>query len=125
MQADAAAKLLGIELQEIKPGYARVAMVVRDDMLNGFGIVHGGITFSLADTAFAYACNSRNIKTVALAGSINFLAPVRVGDHLTAVAKEQSQGSRIGLYDISITDQTNKLVAQFRGTSYSVGETVV
>jgi acyl-CoA thioesterase len=125
MESDAAAKALGIELLEIKTGYARMRMVVRADMVNGFGMCHGGITFSLADTAFAYACNAGNRKTVALACTINFLAPVRVGDELIATAQEKSRGSRTGLYDVTVTDQSEKIVAEFRGTSYSTGESVI
>jgi acyl-CoA thioesterase len=94
-------------------------------MVNGFGICHGGVTFSLADTAFAYACNSRNNKTIALACTINFLAAVKPGDRLIATAQEKSLGGRIGVYDITVVNQDNVLVAEFRGTSYATSDSVI
>ncbi|MDZ4836225.1 MAG: hydroxyphenylacetyl-CoA thioesterase PaaI [Candidatus Melainabacteria bacterium] len=125
MKEDKASKHLGIEVLEVTPGTAKVSMTVRDDMLNGFGICHGGMTFTLADTAFACACNSRNRKTVALACTINFVAAAKAGDVLTAVAKELSLSGRTGLYDIAVTNQAGALVAQFRGTSYGTSSTVL
>ncbi|MBX9669667.1 MAG: hydroxyphenylacetyl-CoA thioesterase PaaI [Candidatus Obscuribacterales bacterium] len=122
---DKAAKLLGISLVEVRPGSAVLTMGVREDMLNGHGICHGGITFTLADTAFAYACNSRNVKTVALTCTINFIAPVAVGDVLTAAAREVSSSRKTGVYDISVTNQKGEPVAQLRGTSYATRTPVV
>jgi acyl-CoA thioesterase len=125
MQHDKAARALGVELDAVGAGYARMSMLVRDDMVNGFGICHGGVTFSLADTAFAYACNSRNKKSIALSCTINYLAAVQPGDKLTATAEEKSLGGRIGLYDVRIVNQNDIVVAEFRGTSYGTSQTVV
>jgi acyl-CoA thioesterase len=122
---DAAAQALGITLLEVRPGYARMAMAVRPDMLNGHGICHGGFIFTLADTAFAYACNSGNQATVAQHCAITFLASPREGDVLTATAQERQRGRRTGFTDIDIADQNGKLVAVFRGHSYQVNGTVV
>lgn len=124
-ESDAAAKMLGIVLEEIKPGFARMSMVVRADMLNGHGIVHGGMTFSLADTAFAYACNSRNHKTVALACSITFVVAGKEGDRLTATAQEQASSSRTGVFDVTIRNQQDDVLALFRGNSYRTRHNVV
>jgi acyl-CoA thioesterase len=125
MKDDRAAAALGIQLDEISPGFARMSLLISDEMVNGFGICHGGITFSLADTAFAYACNSRNRKSIALGCTINYLKAVKPGDKLTATAREQSAGGRIGLYDISLSNQEGTVVAEFRGTSYSTSDSVV
>lgn len=125
MTQDQASKHLGIKVLKVEPGGATVMMTVREDMLNGFGICHGGMTFALADTAFACACNSRNRKTVALTCSINFLVAAKTGDVLTAEAKELSLSGRTGLYDIAVTNQTGVLVAQFRGTSYGTSSTII
>jgi acyl-CoA thioesterase len=125
MKEDQASKHLGIQVQKVEPGAATVTMTVREDMLNGFGICHGGMTFTLADTAFACACNSRNRKTVALTCTINFVAAAKAGDVLTATAKELSLSGRTGLYDVAVTNQTGALVAQFRGTSYGTSSTIL
>jgi len=125
MEADKASKQLGIRLEHIAAGEATVSMRIREEMLNGFGICHGGVTFTLADTAFACACNSRNRKTVALACTINFVAAGKEGDVLTAVAKEVSLAGRTGVYDISVTDQTGKKIAEFRGTSYGTSSNII
>ncbi len=122
---DSAAKMLGITLEEIRPGYARMKMTIRPDMLNGHGIVHGGMTFLLADTAFAYSCNSRNHKTVALACHITFVIAGRPGDVLTAIAEEKVATSKTGVYDINVTNQDGAVVAVFRGNSYRTRDTVV
>ena len=122
---DSAAKLLGIELLEIKPGYARMSMLVRRDMLNGHGILHGGMTFCLADTAFAYACNSRNQKTVALACSITYVIAGKAGEKLIATAQEQASAGRTGVYDITIHNQDGKVFAVFRGNSYRTKHEVI
>ncbi len=116
---DRAAQALGIRLEEIAPGYAKMTMVVREDMLNGFAMCHGGMTFALADTAFAYSCNSRNERTVALACNITYATAVQLGDTLTAVAKEETRSNRTGLYDIVISNQHGVKVAYFRGNSYN------
>jgi acyl-CoA thioesterase len=122
---DKAAQALGITLIDIRQGYARMGMAVRGDMLNGHATCHGGFVFTLADTAFAYACNSSNQATVAQHCAITFLASPREGDVLTATAQERQRGRRTGLTDIDIADQTGRLVAVFRGHSYQVNGTIV
>src|SRR5688500_10791937 len=122
MEHDLFSQWLGIEILEIKEGYSRIKMTVRKEMINGFGIVHGGIAFSLADSAFAFACNNRNILSVALDTSINFLKPVQVDDVLVAEAKEMHNGKSTGLYHISITNQNNHLVAHFKGMCFRTGK---
>lgn len=118
LAADLASAQLGIELIEIREGYCRLSMLVRDDMVNGLGICHGGLIFSLGDTAFAFACNSRNVKTVALTCTISFLNAAKVGSVLVAEAEEISLKGRTGLYDVSISDEKGLAIAEFRGTSY-------
>ena len=118
MEHDLFSQWLGIELLEIKEGYSKIKMAVRKEMINGFGIVHGGIAFSLADSAFAFACNNRNVLSVALDTSINFIKPVHVDDLLTAEAQELHNGKSTGLYHITITNQKDHLVAKFKGLCY-------
>jgi acyl-CoA thioesterase len=119
-EADACSRALDIELKEVRPGYARMQMNVRDDFLNGHGICHGGLIFTLADSTFAFACNSYNINTVAAGCSIEFLRAVKGGDHLSAEAVEQSLTGRIGIYDIRVTNRDGETVAMFRGKSSQV-----
>jgi len=114
---DTSSRHLGIELLEIRPGYARVAMTVRRELTNSHGICHGGYIFLLADTAFAYSCNSRNERAVAAGASIEFLAPAHAGDLLTAEGVEQHRAGRTGVYDMRVTDQHGKVIALFRGKS--------
>ncbi len=116
---------LGIEVLEIKEGYSKIKMTVREEMINGFGIVHGGIAFSLGDSAFAFACNNRNTLSVALDTSINFLKPIHVGDVLTAEAKELHNGRSTGLYHITITNQDNQEVAIFKGLCYRTEKSLI
>ena len=118
MEHDLFSQWLGIEVLEIKEGYSKIKMTVRKEMINGLGIVHGGIPFSLADSAFAFACNNRNVLSVALDTSINFIKPVHVDDVLTAEAKELHNGKSTGLYHITITNQKNHAVALFKGLCY-------
>jgi acyl-CoA thioesterase len=125
MQQDQFSQWLGIEVKEIKEGYSKIQMTVRSEMINGFGIVHGGIAFSLADSAFAFACNNRNVLSVALDTAINFLKPVHVGDVLTAEAKEVHNGKSTGLYHISITNQSNHVVAVFKGTCFRTNKKLI
>jgi len=125
MQHDLFSQWLGIELLEIKEGYSKIKMTVRPEMVNGFGIVHGGIAFSLADSAFAFACNNRNILSVALDTSINFIKPVHPGDVLTAEAKEIHNGKSTGLYQVTIINQKNHDVAQFKGLCYRTDKELV
>lgn len=115
----------GLELQAASEGYARVAMTVRADMLNGYATIHGGMVFALADSAFAYACNSRNQATVAQAASIAFLAPAREGDRLVAEAREESLAGRSGVYLVSVRTADGRDIASFQGLSRTVGGTVL
>ena len=112
---------LGIEIEEVREGYARIAMIVRRDMLNGKAITHGGMIFTLADTAFAYACNSRNVNTVAQSATVVFVAPGREGDRLVAEAREESQTGRSGVYAVKVRNQNDENIAVFQGLSRSIG----
>ena len=114
---DHAAKAMGMVLAEVQPGYARLTMEVRQDMVNGHAISHGGMVFTLADTAFAYACNSYNQNTVASACHIDVLAPSHLGDTLVAEAVERSLGKRSGVYDVTVSTSKGTAVALFRGKS--------
>ena len=114
---DAASASLGMRVDEAAPQRAVVTMTVREDMLNGFAVAHGGVIFALADTAFALACNDGTAVTVAAGADITFLRPVRAGQILTATALMRSQSSRSGLYDVTVSDETGKPVAEFRGRS--------
>lgn len=125
MENDLFSQWLGIEVVEIKEGYSKIKMTVRPEMVNGFGIVHGGIAFSVADSAFAFACNNRNQLSVALDTSINFLKPVHVGDVLVAEAKEVHNGKSTGLYHIEIINQKDHLVAQFKGLCYRTDKSLI
>jgi acyl-CoA thioesterase len=125
MQHDLFSQWLGIEVLDVKEGYSKIKMTVRKEMINGFGIVHGGIAFSLSDSAFAFACNNRNNLSVALDTSINFIKPVHVGDELTAEAKELHNGKSTGLYHITITNQKDHIVALFKGTCFRTNKTLI
>lgn len=117
---DDAARELGIEILESTPGRARLAMTVEPRMTNGHDVCHGGVLFTLADTAFAHACNNRNHITVAAAASIQFLAPGRPGDRLVATAFERARGKRTGVYDVEIHNQKGELIALFRGNAHQI-----
>lgn len=112
---DRASRALGIELLDVAPGRVRVAMTVRDDMLNGHGICHGGVLFTLADAAFAFACNSHGEAMVAASASIDFLAPAPGGARLIATATETLRTGRHGIYDVAVTAASGETVASFRG----------
>jgi len=122
---DRAAQALGMKIVRVQPGAALLTMTVRGDMVNGHHICHGGMIFSLADTAFAYACNSYNKNTVASACHIDFLAPAKEGDTLEAEAVERSAAGRTGVYDISVRVAGGKTVALFRGKSYRINGEVI
>ena len=123
---DQAAQALGMAIVEVRPGYAVLTMKVRPDMVNGHHICHGGLIFSLADTAFACACNSYNRNTVASACHIDFLAPGMENDTLDAEAVERSQSGRTGVYDVTVKSrQTGKTIALFRGKSYRINGEVI
>ena len=112
---DRASQALGMSLLAVAPGEARLQMTIRPDMANGHGMCHGGFVFTLADSAFAFACNSREHRMVAAQGAISFLAPAQVGDVLTAQAREVHLRGRGGLYDVSVRNQKGELIAEFRG----------
>jgi acyl-CoA thioesterase len=119
-ERDTATQALGIRIAHVGPGYAELAMAVRSDMLNGHEICHGGFIFTLADSAFAYACNSYNLNTVASGCAIEFTAPARAGDVLTARAHERQLAGRTGVYDVEVANQRGETVALFRGKSYRI-----
>lgn len=119
---EGAASAWGLQLEEARAGYARVSMRIRDDMLNGFGSAHGGMIFALADSAFAYACNSRNVVTVAQHASISFLSPAVAGELLVAEAEEIALAGRSGSYSITVKAEDGRVVAYFQGLSRSTGK---
>lgn len=125
VQNDKFSQWLGIEVLEVREGYSRIRMTVREEMINGFGIVHGGIAFSLADSAFAFACNNRNNLSVAMDTSINFIKAVHVGYELTAEAKELHNGRSTGLYHITIMNQMQEEIAFFKGTCFRTAKTLL
>ena len=118
---DHASQGLGMVLAAVGPGSARMEMTVDEAMVNGHGMCHGGYIFTLADSAFAFACNSRNARCVAAGGTINFLRPARLGDRLVAWAEERHLAGRSGIYDIRVVDQGGQVVAELRGQSRAMG----
>jgi acyl-CoA thioesterase len=120
VQGDRATRLLGIEVRDVGPGNATLTMTVREDMLNGHDICHGGLVTTLADSAFAYACNAYNEVTVASGFDVNLIAAAHLGDVLTARATEVAKAGRTGVYDIEVTNQHGAPVAAFRGRSYTM-----
>lgn len=122
LEKDRFSHWLGLEVDEISAGYCRLHYNIREDMLNGFENVHGGILFSAADSAFAFACNSHGRLTVALDVSITFTRPGKTGDKLTVEAKEIYLGDKTGVYDIRTTNEEGKLVALFKGTAYRTSQ---
>jgi acyl-CoA thioesterase len=125
MENDFFSQWMGVEVIEVKEGYSKIKMTIRKEMVNGFGIVHGGIPFSLADSAFAFACNNRNNLSVALDVTITFTKSVNIGDVLTAEAKEVHNGRSTGVYLITVTNQKNEQVALFKGTCFRTGKKLV
>ncbi len=119
---DAASKSLGIRVEIPDAGEAVAHMTVRDDMVNGFDVCHGGLLFTLADTAFAFACNAYDNLTFAAAANIEFIRPVLLGDELRALAREDYRGSKRGLYTVEVRNQRDEVVAMFHGRSASRGE---
>jgi acyl-CoA thioesterase len=125
MENDFFSQWMGVEVLEVKEGYSRIRMTIRKEMVNGFGIVHGGLPFSLADSAFAFACNNRNNLSVALDVTITFTKAVNVGDILTAEANEIHNGRSTGVYLVSIFNQKKEQVALFKGTCFRTGKKLI
>lgn len=125
MENDRFSQWLGIEVLEVREGFSRIRMGLREEMLNGFGVVHGGIAFSLGDSAFAFACNNRNNLSMALDTSINFTKSMKPGDVLTAEAREVHNGRSTGLYLVTITNEAGEQVALFKGTCFRTGKPLV
>lgn len=122
---DRSSQAMGISIEIVEPGRAVARMRVREDMLNGFAVIHGGLTFALADTAFAFACNSYDQQSFAAAAQIEFLRPAVVADVLTATASEDYRGRRNGYYTVKVRNQRDELVALFRGRSASSNKPVI
>ena len=125
LRGDGATRSLGMIVKHVEAGACVVQMEVRDNMLNGNGTCHGGVLFTLADSAFGFACNSRNLRTVAASGQIDYLRPALVGDILQATAVERSAGRRLGLYDVTLTNQHGQTIALFRGKSCRIHGTMI
>ena len=123
--SDRASQMLGMVIESVSPGCARVTMRVRPDMVNGHGMCHGGLIFALADSAFAFACNSHGHSTVAAGAAIEFLAPGRLGDLLTASATESWRAGRSGIYEIEVRNDRDEAIALFRGRSHQVAGRLV
>lgn len=122
MRIDAFSQWLRIEILEVKEGYSKLKMMVRQEMMNGFQVAHGGVIFSLADSALAFACNNRNNLSLALEAGISFFKQVNVGDELTAEATEIHNGRSTGVYSITVFNQNNQQVALFKGTCFRTGK---
>ncbi len=125
IEADAASRRLGISVEVTRAGQAEARVEVTADMINGFDVCHGGYIFTLADTAFAFACNAYDELTVAAGASIDFLRPARVGDRLVAVATERHRGGRSGVYEVTVSNQNGEEVAVFTGRSVATRETIL
>jgi acyl-CoA thioesterase len=123
--AEGTAKAWDLKLEDAGEGWARASMVVREDMLNGHGTAHGGMIFALADTAFAWACNSHNVKTFAQHAAISFLSPAHSGERLEAEAREQSLNGRTGVYTVNVLGEDGRVVAIFQGLSRTAGGPVI
>ena len=122
---DNASKWLGMRIEEVRPGYARLSMTVTANMVNGHQLCHGGLIFTLADSTFAFACNSHNQRAVAAGCAIEFLAPAFLGDVLTAEGVEQTLRGRSGIYDMKVSNQKGETIALFRGKSATIKGTLV
>ncbi|MFP8490267.1 PaaI family thioesterase [Gracilimonas sp. Q87] len=122
LQSDAFSQWMGIKVLKSEPGYCKLSVKIREEMTNGFGVCHGGVTFSLADSALAFASNSRGSLSLALENNINFTKKVNVGDELTAETEELQNGRTIGVYKVRVSNQNTELIAEFRGTVYRTGK---
>ncbi|PJJ59121.1 hydroxyphenylacetyl-CoA thioesterase PaaI [Hymenobacter chitinivorans] len=125
LQNDAFSRLLGLEVDEVGPGYCRLHFTVRPDMLNGFQALHGGVTFSAADSAFAFACNSHGRHSVGLSVTIDYLEAGKLGDVITVEAREEGLKHKVGVYAIRLTNQHGTLLALFKGTAYRTSNEIV
>lgn len=125
LRNDLFSRWLGIQVLEISEGYAKLQLTLREEMLNGFGVIHGGVTFSLADSAFAFACNNRNNLSLAIDTNISFTKPAMPGDVLTAEAKELHDGRSTGLYLVTVLNQKAEQVALFKGTCFRTGKILI
>ncbi|MVN77439.1 hydroxyphenylacetyl-CoA thioesterase PaaI [Hymenobacter sp. HMF4947] len=125
LQHDTYSQFLGLEVEEVGPGYCRLRFTVRPDMLNGFGALHGGVTFSAADTAFAFACNSHGRQSVGLTVTIDYLEAGRPGDVITVEAREESLKHKIGVYHVRVTNQGGVGLALFKGTAYRTSNEIL
>jgi acyl-CoA thioesterase len=124
MQHDRFSQWLGLQIDHTEIGYCKLHFQVSETMLNGFAVVHGGVLFAVADSAFAFACNSHGILTLALDANISFIRPAHSGDLLTVEAKEIHQGGRTGVYEVRITNANGELVTLFKGTAYRTSKTI-
>ena len=122
---DSASSALGMKIERVEPGVAVLSMTIGPTMVNGHGLAHGGYIFLLADSTFAFACNSRNQRQVAQHAQISFLAPGRLGMKLVAEGRERQRGERSGIYDITVRDETGTVIAEFRGWSRSIPGTLI
>ncbi len=122
LEKDRFSEWMGLKVRSVSVGSACVEMVVKPEMLNGFNVLHGGVVFALADSAFAFAANARNNLTLALDAQISFLKKSVQGDILTATVEELHNGKTTGVYEVKITNQKNELIAAFRGTAYRTGK---
>ena len=118
---DPASRSLGMALDHVGPGVSRLSMAVREDMVNGHGMCHGGFIFTLADSAFAFACNTYNERVVAQHCAVTYIRPARLGRRLTASAQERSRAGRSGIYDVTVTSDDGTVIAEFRGNSRGLG----
>lgn len=125
MEKDAFSRLLGLQIDEVREGYCRLHFTVKEEMMNGFDVLHGGVTFSAADSAFAFASNNYNRLSVALTCSIDFTESGKVGDVFTVEAMEESLRNKTGIYVVRVTNQHNKLVALFRGVGYRTSKSLI
>lgn len=125
LDKDQFSKWLGLVVDDYKEGYCKLHFSLRDDMVNGFGIVHGGVIFSAADSAFAFACNSHGVLSVALDVHISYLRASKPGNRMTIEAQEMHTGNRTSFYDITVSNDKQELVALFKGTAYRTGKSVV
>ncbi|RZK52328.1 MAG: hydroxyphenylacetyl-CoA thioesterase PaaI, partial [Hymenobacter sp.] len=122
---DTFSQLLGLEVEEVGPGYCRLRLLVRPDMLNGFGALHGGATFAAADTAFALACNSHGRQSVGLSVTVDYLEAGRLGDVLTVEAREVSLKHKAGVYQVQVANQAGTVLALFKGTAYRTSREIL